>query len=76
MSREAKIKMMKHARVASGLFSILKDDIELIRMDAEEYNLISMKESINEAKDTLRRLVDTVVELEYTLYLAEDETRK
>ena len=73
MTIENKLKMKKHARFASGLLNILKDDIALIRIDVEQNNMASLKDSLEETKDTLQRIMDTVVELDYELYLAEQE---
>lgn len=73
MTSENKLKMKKHARFASGLLNILKDDIALIRIDVEQNNMASLKESLEETKDTLQRIMDTIVELDYELYLAEQE---
>ena len=73
MTIDTKIRMKKHARFASGLLNILKDDIALIRIDVEQNNIESLKTSIEETKDTLQRILDTLVELDYELYLAEQE---
>lgn len=70
MRSELRLKMKKHSRVARGLLNILRDDIDLIRIDTEEYNLLSLDDSIKEARDTLRRLTDCMEALEYVLYLA------
>ena len=76
MTSENKLKMKKHARFASGLLNILKDDIALIRIDVEQNNMASLKESLEETKDTLQRIMDTIVELDYELYLAEQEVSR
>lgn len=76
MTSENKLKMKKHARFASGLLNILKDDIALIRIDVEQNNMASLKESLGETKDTLQRIMDTIVELDYELYLAEQEVSR
>lgn len=71
MTAENKMRMKKHSRFASGLLNILKDDISLIRIDVEQGNIASLKDSIEETKDTLQRILDTIVELDYEVYLAE-----
>lgn len=73
MTTENRLKMKKHARFASGLLNILKDDIALIRIDVEQNNIASLKDSLEETKDTLQRIMDTIVELDYELYLVEQE---
>jgi len=70
MRSELRLKMKKHSRVSRGLHNILRDDLELIRMDIEDYNLLSLDDSIKEVRDTLRRLNDCIEALEYVLYLA------
>lgn len=73
MTVETRIRMKKHARFASGLLNILKDDIALIRIDVEQGNMTSLKDSLEETKDTLQRILDTLVELDYELYLTEQK---
>lgn len=73
MTNENRMRMKKHARFASGLLNILKDDIALIRIDVEQNNMASLKETVEETKDTLQRILDTLVELDYELYLAEQK---
>lgn len=55
------------ARLAKGLINILKDDIEMLNIDADNLNLISIEESIKETKDTLCDIMDNVTELEYAV---------
>lgn len=76
MTIDNKLKMKKHARFASGLLNILKDDIALIRIDVEQGNMQSLKESLVETKDTLQRILDTLVELDYELYLTEQKVSR
>ena len=78
MCNDAKLNIMKRARLTRGLLNLLKDDIECICMDADTYNLFTIGESINEAKDTVQKIIDSIMELEYAVYVAKqgDETRK
>lgn len=69
MKRGAKHKMKKRARIATGLVNILRDDVENIRSDANVFDLISLEESIRDAKTTLQMLNDHIMEIEYLLYL-------
>lgn len=76
MTTENRMRMKKHARFASGLLNILKDDIALIRIDVEQGNMTSLKDSLDETKDTLQRILDTLVELDYELYLTEQNVSR
>lgn len=64
-----KMKMRKQARLSRGILNLLRDDLEMICTDTDSYNLIALDLSINEAKDTIQRLTDSIAELEYSLYL-------
>ena len=68
--RDLKIDMRKRARIAAGMLNLLKDDIDHIRADANDFDLICLEESVRDAKMTLQMLVDNVTEIEYMLYLA------
>lgn len=71
---DSKMKMRKQARLSRGVLNLLKDDLEMICMDADAYNLMALKISINEAKDTIQRLLDSIIDLEYCLYLLKNES--
>ena len=62
--------MRKRARVAMGMTTLLQDDINQIRADANDFDLVCLEESIKDAKSTLQMLIDNVTEIEYMLYLA------
>ena len=70
MKKNIKINMKKRSRVAMGLLNLLRDDINQVRIDTDDFDLISLEESIREAKNTLRMLGDNITEIEYMLYLA------
>lgn len=70
MKKNIKINMKKRARIAMGLLNLLRDDINQVRIDTDDFDLISLEESLKEAKNTLRMLGDNVTEIEYMLYLA------
>ena len=55
------------ARLSRGLLSILKDDIDMLNVDADNLNLISIEESIIETKNTLHDIMDNINELEYAV---------
>lgn len=70
MKKNIKINMNKRARIAMGLLNLLRDDINQVRIYTDDFDLISLEESLKEAKNTLRMLGDNVTEIEYMLYLA------
>jgi hypothetical protein len=65
----------KRARLTRGLLNLLKDDIDCICIDADTYDLFTINESINEAKDTIQKIIDSVMELEYMVYQAKEPSR-
>lgn len=76
MQIDSKMKMRKQARLSRGILNLLKDDLEMICSDTDEYNLIALDLSINEAKDTIQRLIDSIMDLEYSLYLLKTDSRE
>lgn len=68
-----KMEMKKRARTIRGLTNLLCDDAEYICVDAEDFDLIGLGVSIHEVKDTLQRVLDNVMELEYMLYMVKKE---
>lgn len=70
MRRNIKHDMRKRSRVASGLLNLLRDDIDQVKADAYDFDLICLEESIKDTKATLQMLVDNITEIEYMLYLA------
>lgn len=69
MSKNLKNDIRKRARIAMGMTTLLRDDINQIRADANDFDLICLEESIKDAKSTLQMLTDNVTEIEYMLYL-------
>lgn len=67
--QEIKLNMKKRARIASGIINLLKDDIDHIKTDTNDFDLICLEESLRDAKDTMRMLTDSITEIEYMLYL-------
>lgn len=61
--------MREHVRNIRGLANALGFDAEYLYSDIENFDLLCLGESIHETKITLQRLVDTITELEYQLYL-------
>lgn len=76
MIDKIKMDIRKRARLTRGLLNLLKDDLDCICIDADTYDLFTIGESIVEAKDTIQTIIDSVMELEYLVYQAKDQTRK
>lgn len=55
------------AKLSRGLLSILKDDIDMLNVDADNLNLISIEDSIAETKNTLHDIMDNINEIEYAV---------
>lgn len=70
---DVKMDIRKRARLTRGLLNLLKDDIDCICIDADTYDLFSMRVSIDEAKDTVQKIIDSVMELEYIVYKAKQD---
>lgn len=69
-----KMEMKKKARTIRGLTTLLCDDADYICVDAEDFDLVGLGVSIHEVKDTLQRVLDNVMELEYMLYMVKKDT--
>lgn len=67
--RNMKMDMKKRARVSMGLLNLLKDDIDQVRVDADDFDLICLEESLRDAKSTLQMITDNITEIEYMMYL-------
>ena len=70
MSKSIKHNMRKRARIAMGMTTLLQDDLNHIRADANDLDIVCLEESVKDAKATLQMLIDNVTEIEYMLYLA------
>lgn len=66
---ETKFEMRKRARTCMGLLNLLKDDVEHLRADTTDFDIICLEESLKDARSTLQMLIDNVTEMEYMLYL-------
>ena len=76
MDVNTRIKMRSKARLVKGLMNILFDDVERISNEVDDCDVISLKDSIQDAKGTLQCLLDNIVELEYNVYLSNRSTRE
>ena len=72
-TRELRIEMRQRARKLRGLLNLLTDDIYHVNADAKDFDLMCLTESINDTKNTLQMLIDSTTELEYTLYLSNQQ---
>ena len=68
-----KTDIRKGARLIRGLTNVLKNDAEFIYSDANGNDLFIIEESIEEAKHTVQRIIDSIEELEYLVYLTKQE---
>lgn len=73
MTQELRIEMRQRARRLKGLLNLLTDDIYHVNADASDYDLMCLSESLNDTKNTLQMLIDGTTELEYTLYLSNQQ---
>ena len=69
MSGNFKNEVRKRARISMGMVDLLRDDINQLRADARDFDVICLEESIKDAKGTLQMLIDNVTEIEYMMYL-------
>lgn len=76
MDINTRIKMRSKARLVKGLMNILFDDVERIGNEVDDCDVVSLKDSIQDAKGTLQCLLDNIVELEYNVYLSNRGTRE
>lgn len=70
MKNEIKKEMRTRAELIRGLVNVLTEDAKYICVDAKDFDLIGLGESVREIKDTVDSLRDNVKELEYALYMA------
>lgn len=63
----AKNEIKARARLSRGLVNILKDDIDMLNIDADDFNIYTINESIKEARDTLNDMMENLDELEYVI---------
>lgn len=55
------------ARLSRGLVNILKEDIDMLNIDADDFNLFTIGESIKEVRDTINDILANIDELEYVV---------
>lgn len=69
MSNKTKREIRSKARIAHGLADVLRYDTGNILSDANECHMDILIGTVLDTKETLQNLVDTIVEIEYLLYL-------
>ena len=67
--RDIKTDMKKRARISAGILNLLRDDIDQVQADANDFDLICLRESLKDARSTLQMLIDNITEIEYMMYL-------
>lgn len=70
---DIKKEIKERARLARVLANALGHDADYLYSDAESYDLICMVESIKETKETIQKMIDNVMELEYLVYLIKND---
>ena len=70
---DIKKEIKERARLARVLANALGHDSEYLYSDAESYDLICLSESIRETKETIQKMIDNVMELEYLVYLIKND---
>ena len=68
-NKDIKLNMKKRARIAAGMVNLLRDDVEYLRSDANDFDVLCLEESIKDTKATIQMLSDHITEIEYLLYL-------
>lgn len=76
MSNDIRKELRTRAQLARGLANVLQSDLDYVCADAKDYDIICLNESIRDTKDTLQKLVDNVKELEYLLYLSQENSSR
>ena len=69
-TRELRMEMRQKARKLRGLLNLLTDDIYHVNVDAKDFDLVCLSESLTDTKNTLQMFIDSTTELEYILYLS------
>lgn len=73
MKQDVKIDVRRKARMIRGTINLLVDDASYICSDADDFDLVGLRESIPEAKETVEKLIDHIADLEYAVYLSANE---
>ena len=68
----AKNEIKARARLSRGLVNILKEDVEMLIVDADSFNLFTIDEAIKDTKDTIQDILDNLNELELAVETAKE----
>ena len=66
---QIKKEIKARARLARGLTNGLEYDVDCLYSDVENFDIFCINESIKETKETMKKLIDNLDELERLLYL-------
>lgn len=73
MEFESRKQIKDKAQYTYGLLNVLKCDIDILRKNANDFNLDKLKDSIQDTDITLQKLLLVVEEIKYILDLDEME---
>lgn len=73
MKKNIKHDMRKRARILTGMLNLLRDDVDQVMLDSNEFDIICLEESLRDIRTTLQMFVDNVAEMEYMLYLLKNK---
>ena len=69
MHHKTKYAIRDKARLTYGLSLVLKDDIDMLRSLANDYDVDRLYEAVRDTVETLDKLVDIMAQLECALYV-------
>lgn len=76
MNYKTKKVIREKATLLYGLLNVLKDDIDMLRSDANVYDIENLNGSVRDTVETLEKMTDAVGELEYYLYLEKHNAKR
>lgn len=66
-------RLKNKSRHIYGLAEVLKCDIDILRKNIDDHNLVKSKESIQDVDETIEKLIITIEEVRYILNLNKNE---
>lgn len=76
MNLAMKVKIRNKATLLYGLLTILKDEVDMLRSDANAHDIDNLNRSVKDTLETLEKMIDVIAELEYILYLDKCNTKR
>lgn len=73
--QEMKMILRSKTNLTRGLVNLLRDDTDQMCIDADDFNIFGLGESIRESKLTAQHLIDTISDLERDLRAFKRESR-